>query len=117
MVQAIALSRFGVFHFTLLWLFNVSARGSHNSIARFSSRATQFSFQARRNNRGNLRILSLRGGVEGKEGSPLPFGGPNPKDEFDTSDEDTAAPKSDTIYVPLDVKSVPEAVEVSSVHE
>ncbi len=109
MEQANALSRFGVFILSFLWLFTVSATGSYHSIARVFSRATQFEH-------ANLPMLSLRGGVEGKEGNTLPFGGPNPKDEFDTSDEDTAAqPKSDTIYVPVDVKSVPEAVEVSSV--
>jgi hypothetical protein len=129
MEQAITLSRSGFFHLSLLWLFNVSATGSYHSVARYFSRTAQFSVhpeqhnsactrEARRNNYENSRILSLRGGVEGKEGSTLPFGGPNPKDEFDASDEDTAAqPKSDTIYVPLDFKSVPEAVEVSSMHE
>jgi hypothetical protein len=44
-----------------------------------------------------------------------PFCGPNPGDEFDSSD--TGAPGRqlpDTIYVPQDIKSVPEAVEVKS---
>jgi hypothetical protein len=48
MEQAIALSRFGVFHLSLLWLFNISATGSYHSIARVFSRATQFSVHARR---------------------------------------------------------------------
>jgi hypothetical protein len=119
--MATVLYPFGVFHITLLFLFDISATGSlgsYQSIFHWDSAGTQkFSFFRciRCNIRGTVRILSLRGGVEEKESAAIPFGGPNPKDEFDTSDEETAAqPKSDTIYVPRDVKSVPEAVEVHS---
>ena len=55
--------------------------------------------------------ICLRGGSE--ESSAVPFCGPNPKDEFDSSDYTAEGrPASDTVHVPQDVNSVPEAVEV-----
>ena len=108
-----------VVHLSLFCLFNIPATGSYHSTAQvfseFSVNAVCIHNNCDSKIHENLRILSLRGGAEAKEGSTLPFGGPNPKDEFDASDE-AAQPKSDTIYVPSDVNSVPEAVEVRPVH-
>lgn len=55
----------------------------------------------------------LRGGADSKPEPKVPFCGPNPKDEFDSSDQGSPGRQQpETIHVPQDIKSVPEAVEV-----